>query len=167
MKRAAALPAYANLQEFPVPEGLTALEVDPDTLQLATPACPITRREVFIQGSEPTEFCELHGGIMLTQTPPVSWLSRLFGGGDDSKPEEESAAAETPTTAAVEPQPAAAPASSAAADAPRPRRAVQSRAAPAPKPPEPEPAPPEKKAGLLERIFGIFGGSRTAQEPAK
>ena len=164
MKRASTLPAYGDLQEFPVPEGVTALEIDPDTLQLATPACPMTRREVFIRGSEPAEFCERHGGVMLTQTPPASWLSRLFGG-DDAEPAEESAAAETPATAAVQPQPTAAPSAPATAASTRPRRPVQARAAPAPKPPEP--APEEKKAGLLERIFGIFGSSRAAQEPAK
>ena len=164
MKRASTLPAYGDLQEFPVPEGVTALEIDPDTLQLATPACPMTRREVFIRGSEPAEFCERHGGVMLTQTPPASWLSRLFGG-DDAEPAEESAAAETPATAAVQPQPTAAPSAPATAAATRPRRPVQARAAPAPKPPEP--VPEEKKAGLLERIFGIFGSSRAAQEPAK
>jgi hypothetical protein len=40
-------------------------------------------------GTEPTEFCELHGGRMLTQTPPPSWLSRIFGGktkSDDAPP---------------------------------------------------------------------------------
>ena len=166
MKRASALPAYGNLQEFAVPEGMTALDIDPETLQLATPACPVTRHEVFIQGSEPTEFCERHGGVMLTQTPPVSWLSRLFGGGDDAEPAEESPAAETTTptpTPVAQPQPTVAPPAPAAAA--RPRRPVQERAAPAPEPPEP--APPEKKEGLLERIFGIFGSSRAAQEPAK
>ena len=167
MKRASDLPAYGNLQEFAVPEGMTALDVDPETLQLATPACPVTRHEVFIQGSEPTEFCERHGGFMLTQTPPVSWLSRLFGGGDDAEPAEEPPAAETTTptpTPVAQPQPAVAP-SAPAATAARSRRPVQAPAAPAPEPQEP--APPEKKEGLLERIFGIFGSSRAAQEPAK
>ena len=162
MKRASTLPAYGNLQEFPVPEGLSVLDIDPDTLHLATPACPLTRREVFIRGSEPAEFCERHGGVMLTQTPPGSWLSRLFGG-DDAEPAEESPAAETPATAVA--PPAAASSAPATAASARPRRPVQARAAPAPKPPEP--APPEKKAGLLERIFGIFGSGRAAQEPAK
>jgi penicillin-binding protein 1B len=166
MKRASALPAYGNLQEFSVPEGLTALDVDPETLQLATPACPVTRREVFIQGSEPTEFCERHGGVMLTQTPPVSWLSRLFGGDDDAKPAEELPAAETPMpTPVAQPQPAVAPPAPAAAA--QPRQPVQAGTAPAAAPETPEPAPPEKKEGLLERIFGIFGSSRAAQEPAK
>jgi penicillin-binding protein 1B len=169
MKRASALPAYANLQEFAAPEGVIALDIDPDTLQLATPACPLTRNEIFIQGSEPGEFCERHGGVMLTQTPPVSWLSRLFGG-DDATPAEESPAAEMTTTTpeptpVAQPQPAVAP--SAPAAAAQPRRPAQARPAPAADPEPPQPAAPEKKQGLLERIFGIFGSSRAAQEPAK
>jgi penicillin-binding protein 1B len=174
MKRATALPAYAALQEFPAPEGITAVDIDPDTLQLATPSCPITRREVFIQGSAPTEFCERHGGVMLTQTPPISWLSRIFGGGDDSDPDQTSAAEAPAAVAAPQPQPAAAtaasaPAAATVAPAPaaaaRPRRPVQARAAPAPEPAEP--APEEKKPGLLDRIFGIFGSSKAEQEPAR
>ena len=103
MKRATALPAYSNLEEFPVPEGIAVLDIDPETLQLATPSCPMTRREVFIQGSAPTEFCERHGGVMLTETPPISWLSRLFGG-DEGK-SEESGATEVPAAAAATPTP--------------------------------------------------------------
>jgi penicillin-binding protein 1B len=174
MKRATALPAYAGMSEFPVPEGLAILDIDPETLQLATPSCPVTQREVFVQGVAPTEFCERHGGVMLTQTPPVSWLSRIFGGGDDGQPEE-SSAAETPAPATAgaataapgtEATPATVPA---AATAPAPRRPVQRRAAPPPKPAEPAAteAPEEKKPGLLDRIFGIFGSSSTQQAPAK
>jgi penicillin-binding protein 1B len=162
IKRATALPAYRDLQEFQAPEGLTVLDVDAETLQLATPACPLTRREVFIQGSEPTEFCERHGGVMLTQTPPASWLSRLFGG-EEAPPAEESTPAET-APAVVQPQPVAAPVTPSPVASSQPRRPVQARPAPAP---PPETAPEEKKPGLLERIFGIFGSSRAAQEPSK
>jgi penicillin-binding protein 1B len=167
MKRATALPAYSNLQEFPAPDGIAVLDIDPETLQLATPSCPMTRREVFIQGSAPTEFCERHGGVMLTQTPPISWLSRIFGGDDDSKPEE-TTLAETPaaaTAAAPQPQPATATTAPAPATAARPRRAAQPRPAPPPKPAEPPQE--EKKPGLLDRIFGIFESSSSQQAPAK
>jgi penicillin-binding protein 1B len=172
MKRATALPAYSNLEEFAPPEGIAALDIDPETLQLATPSCPMTRREVFVQGTAPTDFCERHGGVMLTETPPISWLSHIFGG-DDPKTEETSAT-ETPAAAAsAQPQPAAAPSSAAAAPTPatatpaasRPRRTAPPRPAP---PPEPaEPAPEEKKPTILDRIFGIFGSSSTQQAPAK
>jgi penicillin-binding protein 1B len=167
MKRATALPAYSNLEDFAVPDGVTILDIDPETLQLATPSCPMTRREVFIQGSAPTEFCEKHGGVMLTQVPPVSWLSRIFGGGHDDSKSDETDATETPASAeAVQPQPQPAAATAAAASAPaRPRKPAPPRSKPTPKPAEP--APQEKKTTLLDRIFGIFGSSSAQQAPAK
>ena len=168
MKRATKLPAYSDLEEFQPPEGIVVLDIDPETLQLATPSCPMTRREVFVQGSAPTEFCERHGGVMLTQTPPISWLSRIFGGGggDESKAEE-TKANETPVAAnAAQPQPQPAVANSSTAPAAaRPVKPAPSRAKAAPKPAEP--VPQEKKPSLLDRIFGIFGSSSTEQAPAK
>jgi penicillin-binding protein 1B len=167
MKRAAALSAYSDLQDFSPPEGLVTVDIDPETLQLATPSCPVTRREVFVQGTAPTEFCEKHGGLMLTQTPPISWLSRIFGGGggDESKNAEDSGtvAAGAPATTAAQPAAAAdAPAPTAAT---KPRSPAQTRPAAAPKPPPP--ATEEKKPGLLDRIFGIFGSSKSAQDSGK
>jgi penicillin-binding protein 1B len=87
MKRAIALPAYHDVQPFAMPEGVTRVTIDPDTLQLATPECPITREEVYIHGTEPTEFCTLHGGHMASDSPPASWLSRVFGGDKAKTPE--------------------------------------------------------------------------------
>src|SRR5450759_942421 len=80
MKRAVTLPAYRDVQPFKMPEGVTKVTIDPESLALATPACPITREEVYIIGTEPTEFCSLHGGRMASDAPPASWLSRIFGG---------------------------------------------------------------------------------------
>jgi hypothetical protein len=168
MKRATALPAYSNLEEFPLPEGIAVLDIDPETLQLATPSCPMTRREVFIQGSAPTEFCERHGGVMLTETPPVSWLAHIFGGEEGKS--EETGTTEVPaaaTAVSAQPQPAT-PIPAAAAKPPvasRPRAAAPARPASPPKPVAP--AQEEKKPGLLDRIFGIFGSSSDQQAPAK
>jgi penicillin-binding protein 1B len=135
MKRATALPAYHTLHDFDAPEGVTEVEIDPQTQQLATPACPVKRMEVFITGTEPTEFCELHGGHMLTQTPPGSWLSHLFGGGRKADGSEEN----------LPPPPGGSSAST-----------KQS-------PPDETTAPAdsENKKGLLRRVFGIFGGGKT------
>jgi penicillin-binding protein 1B len=171
MKRAIALPAYRDVQEFAVPEGMTTIEVDAETLQLATPSCPTTRREVFIQGSEPGEFCQRHGGLMLTQTPPVSWLSRIFGGGDDEPAVPAPTAAAEGQPAAGQPQPAVAsganPASPTPAAATTQPQSGQRGGTTSPEtPPESEEQPEPKKEGLLDRIFGIFGGGRPAQEPA-
>ncbi len=78
MKRAVTLPRYRNTQEFARPDGVVAVTIDPETQQLAAPACPQTRDEVFIAGTEPTEICSLHGGSSIEKIPPFSWLRRLF-----------------------------------------------------------------------------------------
>jgi penicillin-binding protein 1B len=47
--------------EFPPPpEGVVFVEIDRDTGLLARPACPRTRAEVFVAGTEPREPCGLH-----------------------------------------------------------------------------------------------------------
>ena len=147
MKRATAMPAYRELNDFVAPPGISVVEIDPTSLQLATPACPVTRKEVYIAGTEPTEFCELHGGRMLTQTPPASWLSRIFG---EKKSEE-----------------APPPGSPGGTTAPGQLPAI-STASPAP-PGSPSAAADEddKKSGLLHKIFGIFGGKKQDDQNPK
>jgi penicillin-binding protein 1B len=80
MIRATAMPAYSDVQDFTAPEGVTIVSIDPDTLQLATPQCPVTREEVFITGTAPTMYCERHGGGALTSLPTSPSLSHIFGG---------------------------------------------------------------------------------------
>ncbi len=67
----AALPIWSRLarrliasgaEDFAVPAGLVEREIDPRTGQLATARCPEKTREVFIAGTEPTVYCEIHGG---------------------------------------------------------------------------------------------------------
>ena len=147
MKRAVALPAYTNTQDFEPPPGVIQEAVDPQTGQLATSSCPNTEQEYFIAGSEPTQACELHGGH-LAQSNSGTWLSHLFGKGSN-------------------PAPPAAPNSSASASnnsnapgKPRPKTA-----------PGADPVPPaqdqDKKKGLLDKIFGIFGGSKKPADSSK
>jgi penicillin-binding protein 1B len=45
---------------FEPPEGIAFAEIDRDTGQLATAACPRTFTEAFIQGTEPQQLCSLH-----------------------------------------------------------------------------------------------------------
>jgi penicillin-binding protein 1B len=47
---------------FQVPSGVTFAEIDRDTGKLATPSCERTFNESFVVGTEPTEYCPLHGG---------------------------------------------------------------------------------------------------------
>jgi penicillin-binding protein 1B len=46
----------------PPPENVVFVTIDSDTGLLATPACPKTRSEAFIAGTEPREPCGAHGG---------------------------------------------------------------------------------------------------------
>lgn len=47
---------------FSPPAGVVARAIDPKTGQLATSQCPEQVDEVFIEGTEPTVYCEVHGG---------------------------------------------------------------------------------------------------------
>ncbi len=47
--------------EFAMPSAVVARDIDPKTAQLATSQCPQRSAELFIEGTEPTVFCEVHG----------------------------------------------------------------------------------------------------------
>ncbi|HXC32939.1 MAG TPA: PBP1A family penicillin-binding protein [Verrucomicrobiae bacterium] len=134
MKRAITLPAYRDVKPFVMPEGVTKVTIDPESLALATPECPMTREEVYIHGTEPTEFCPLHGGHMTADTAPGSWLSHVFGGdkGSDSGNTVSAPSSVHPVT----PPPTA----------------------------ENQTPEDENKKGVLRRIFGIFGGKKDADK---
>jgi penicillin-binding protein 1B len=66
----AALPIWSELArrlipqaqpDFEMPSGVVQREIDPRTGQLATSQCPEKTPEVFIAGTEPTVYCEVHG----------------------------------------------------------------------------------------------------------
>jgi 1A family penicillin-binding protein len=59
--------------DFPVPPGIVTRTIDPRTSQLATTACPDSLEEYFMEGTEPTIFCEIHNPGMLER------LKDLFG----------------------------------------------------------------------------------------
>jgi penicillin-binding protein 1B len=44
------------------PDDVTELEIDPQSGQLATPYCPETRAEVFVEGTQPESVCSFHAG---------------------------------------------------------------------------------------------------------
>jgi penicillin-binding protein 1B len=136
MKRAVKIPRYADTREFKEPDGDVAVSVDPQSGQLATPSCPSPRDEVFVAGTEPTEFCELHGG---GKSAGGSWISHIFGKSDT-----------TPEPDATHPPPA--------------RTTVVSKGPPGANPEQPGESEDEtqggKKKGLFQKIFGIFGSSK-------
>jgi len=57
MKRA--LAGTPNIP-FEAPEGVSFVDIDPDTGKLAVPGCPRVIREAFLAGTEPTRACDLH-----------------------------------------------------------------------------------------------------------
>jgi penicillin-binding protein 1B len=144
MIRATSMPAYQNVQDFAMPEGVQSVTIDPESLELATPNCPTTRDEVYISGSAPTQMCELHGGHNpLAATG--SFLSHIFGGGQ-GKP----AAGDGTGNAAAVPG-GAKPGDPQAQDA----QDATGKAT-------------EKKKNPLQKIFGIFGEKKKKDpEPPK
>ncbi|MFD1776507.1 transglycosylase domain-containing protein [Paenibacillus rhizophilus] len=47
---------------FPIPDGVVSVYINPESGKLATAACPDKALETFISGTEPTAYCDLHGG---------------------------------------------------------------------------------------------------------
>ena len=51
--------------DFPKPDKVVTVSIDPATGCLATPGCPVKMDEFYIAGTEPTEYCPRHGGDLL------------------------------------------------------------------------------------------------------
>jgi penicillin-binding protein 1B len=62
MKRAHRYREYRNVGDFAQPDGIVSAQIDPASGKLATPGCPGAREEYFIAGTQPVEYCPLHGG---------------------------------------------------------------------------------------------------------
>jgi penicillin-binding protein 1B len=132
MKRAHQYREYRSVHDFAAPDGVVTVEVDPETGQLATPACPSPITEVFLAGTQPVESCRLHGGSGGTRV--ASW---------DTAP----------------PPPASGSGSNAFAVKPPPGSRARIEPPP-PVQPGAEPQQPEKKdekkKGLFHRLLGAF-----------
>lgn len=61
MRRAHDRRRYRNVSDFTAPAGIGSAQIDPTTGQLASAGCPTVRTEYFIEGTQPTEVCTLHG----------------------------------------------------------------------------------------------------------
>jgi len=48
--------------EWKRPDDVLERQIDPESGMLATPYCPQTKSEIFVQGTEPTAVCPLHAG---------------------------------------------------------------------------------------------------------
>jgi penicillin-binding protein 1B len=129
MKRAHEHREYHNVSEFEAPAGIVGVQIDPASGQLATAACPKVRTEYFIDGTQPVELCQLHGG---GGTRVAGWET----GQPPAKASEPGAP----------PNPYAAP--------PQPRGAQNSPLAAPDANPEAQQA--AKRKGFLDRLKGIF-----------
>lgn len=56
--------------DFPKPDTVVSLSIDPATGYLATPDCPVKRDEFYIMGKEPTGYCPEHGGDLFKPSSP-------------------------------------------------------------------------------------------------
>jgi penicillin-binding protein 1B len=117
---------YRNVSEFEAPPGVVGVQIDPASGQLATAACPKVRTEYFIDGTQPVELCQLHGG---GGTRVAGW--------------------ETGQPARASDQAASASASGAL-----PQQRGAQNAPPLPDSIQTE--PPHKRKGFFERLRGIF-----------
>jgi hypothetical protein len=123
--------------------------IDPQSGQLASSACSQSVEEYFIAGTEPTEVCDGHGGHP-AQAGQGSWLSHLFGKGSNPPPPP---APNSPAGASNQP------------NAPGKAHAKNGASADPAQPPAAD--DPAKKKGVLDKIFGIFGGSKKPADSSK
>jgi penicillin-binding protein 1B len=145
MKAAMQYPQYRDVKDFPAPEGIVSMDIDPQSGMVATPLCPTRRTEVYIAGTQPVGLCALHGGGRTVTNvtgwdvaappanPPADTAPRVTGGGGDGQ----------------------------VAPAPANRRAIrQDTQAPPTTQAATQPAQPKKeekeKKGILRRLIGVF-----------
>ncbi len=56
--------------DFPKPDTVVAVTIDPETGLLANADCPAKLDEYYIVGTEPAANCSRHGGAPLNTAPP-------------------------------------------------------------------------------------------------
>lgn len=57
--------------DFPKPDTVVSVQIDPTTGGLASPDCPKKREEVYLSGTQPTLNCPVHGGTDLAPSLPT------------------------------------------------------------------------------------------------
>ena len=138
MKRAHEMREYRNPDPFEPVDGIVTVAVDPDTQELATYSCADRRTEVFIAGSEPSQYCRLHGG-----GGRQTLLATNVAGWDSGSPQRTQRDSEGSTMV-----PGRAP-------APGLNRSVGDPGARRSPPPAPRPKG-ERKKGLFGRLLDVF-----------
>ena len=150
MKRAVALPLYRNTQDFEPPAGIIQESVDLQSGLLANSSFPNASQEYFIAGSEPTQYCD---GQTAQSGGGGNWLTHLFGKEQNASSEPAVNTTGQPLSGAqVQQRPKTQPAKQGQTSSSSDAESAQE---------------PEKKKGLLDRIFGIFGGSKQPADNSK
>jgi penicillin-binding protein 1B len=75
MKKASALPRYADMKTFQQPTGVVDVQLDKITNRLATPNCTDDYVSAFVAGTEPHDTCDAQEGMK-------GFFSKMFGGGE-------------------------------------------------------------------------------------
>jgi penicillin-binding protein 1B len=119
--------AYRSVSDFAVPDGVVSAQIDPESGELATSACPHVQTEYYLLGTQPTQFCRLHQGG-----------STQIAGWDASSP------------ATPGPPPVLTP-----GQPPQPAATAQN-APPPVDPNNPNQPPPQKKRGFFDKLKSIF-----------
>jgi penicillin-binding protein 1B len=133
MKRAVQYREYRDTKPFVAPSGVVSVAIDPMSGYPATPACPTSRNEVFIAGTEPVGSCPLHGGRSGTH----------IAGWDATTPEQVELLPPQPSTDVKAPAPA--------------KRAPTTTAQAAQPPATPAPAQKkDEKKGFFRRLINVF-----------
>lgn len=84
-------------EEWPMPDGVVEEQIDGETGLLAGDYCPTVRTEYFRDGTQPTEYCQVHDGwfdgsddpIRIHVSNAVKGLIKLFRGRGNSEQEED------------------------------------------------------------------------------
>ena len=71
MKRALEYREYRDTKPFRAPAGIVSITIDPESGMPATPACPKTRSEVYIAGTEPVGVCPCTAGAAASPRSPA------------------------------------------------------------------------------------------------
>jgi penicillin-binding protein 1B len=139
MKRAHTHREYRNAGGFEVPNGVVNVQIDPDTGELATTACPKIISEYYLTGTQPTQFCHLHNN---GATQFADWRTNpaLNGSGNGNIPPYNP---QNPNAPAAVQNPAAVP------NAQNPNANNQP-------PTDQKPPEKEKKKGFFDKLKGIF-----------
>ena len=81
MKKASALPQYADMKPFQQPTGVVDVQLDKVTNRLATPTCPDDYVSAFVTGTEPHDTCDAQDGMK-------GFFSRMFSGDKPVQPQQ-------------------------------------------------------------------------------